>query len=232
MGTSVLYDFGGMSCRTCKAAMKKVSRLSRFLMAISETSLSAWRTREWPSSSLFGLFDEKAAEPALECKQKSYSARKRGRIAFAANWRIIEILDFAIQVKLLMPISWSGLNMPVIRQNLLTRAAFMNFLCVEKGERRAGLRLSSSTIENWSESDWLWEQGFKTVQTLADRSVFCVLRGISRKAEGRNVWRVFVISEIQQNISCISRWRRLCQSKFDSSARDAHFTRKPTIRQE
>lgn len=48
---------------------------------------------------------KRRAEPALKCKQKSYSARKRGRIAFAANGRISEILDFAIQVKLLMPIS-------------------------------------------------------------------------------------------------------------------------------
>lgn len=27
---------------------------------------------------LVWFFDEKAAEPAMECKQKSYSARKRG----------------------------------------------------------------------------------------------------------------------------------------------------------
>jgi len=37
MGTSVPDDFGGMSCRACKAAMKKVSGLSRFLMAVSES---------------------------------------------------------------------------------------------------------------------------------------------------------------------------------------------------
>ena len=129
----------GCHAEPAKRRWKRSTDFRRFLMAISETSLSAWGTKEWPCSGfLFGLFDEKAAEPALECKQKSYSARKRGRIAFAANGRIIEILDFAIQVKLLMSISWSGLNMPVICQNLLTRADFMNFLCVEKGERRAG----------------------------------------------------------------------------------------------
>mgnify|MGYP004542493313 CR=1 FL=1 len=128
MGTSVLCDFGRMSCRTCKAAMKKISGLPRFLMAISETSLSAWGTKEWPSSSLFGFFDKKRAEPAMECKQKSYSARKRGRIAFAANGRISEILDFAIQVKLLMPISWSGLSMPVISPKSARAGRFHEFL--------------------------------------------------------------------------------------------------------
>ena len=41
-----------------------------------------------------------------------------------------------------------------------------------------------------------------------------------------------VISGGRTNISRISRESRLCQSKSESLAAEAHFTRKPTIRQE
>ena len=79
MGTSVPDDFVGMSCRTCKAAMKKVSGLPAISDGDTGNKFVGMRNEGMTVQRLcLSFLMKRRAEPAMECKQKSYSARKRG----------------------------------------------------------------------------------------------------------------------------------------------------------
>lgn len=79
MGTSVPDDFGRMSCRACKAAMKKVSGLPAISDGGIGINLAGMRNEGMTEQRLcLSFLMKRRAEPAMECKQKSYSARKRG----------------------------------------------------------------------------------------------------------------------------------------------------------
>ena len=87
--------------------------------------------------------------------------------------------------------------------------------------KRENDMLSAEDVETYEKME--------SVKYLLDALRFYVC-GKNRRHYGE--LKTSVISGGRTNISRISRESRLCQSKSESLAAEAHFTRKPTIRQE